>query len=277
MRVRDQRGIIVSALIGCIAVPAAAAGDPAPAKPKHKLSRSASGNVVVGLCDGETSVEVKGVKPGQAMTRTQAQSVADELMTEWRRKNPNARWDPPPSMGGQLLAQQTAPPKGTPEQSPRSPRDLPPSAPPPAGSSVRKAGESAQSAAREVPAQQSQNAQSAHTYGAFGPRDEAIWRASLQQFVDEGKRVFHDAKALGGTVAMSCDMCHPDGANTHPETYPKFQVQLGRVAMLRDMINWCIENPVRGKPLADDDPKLKAIEAYIYAQRKGTPLDFGKH
>jgi len=30
-------------------------------------------------------------------------------------------------------------------------------------------------------------------------------------------------------------MCHPDAANTHPETYPKYQVQLQRVALLRDM------------------------------------------
>ncbi|TMA66639.1 MAG: hypothetical protein E6J68_07295 [Deltaproteobacteria bacterium] len=72
-------------------------------------------------------------------------------------------------------------------------------------------------------------------------------------------------------------MCHPDAANTHPETFPKFQVQLGRVALLRDMINWCIQNPARGKPLADDDPRLKAMEAYILAQRKGTALEFGKH
>ncbi|OJT22169.1 hypothetical protein BO221_24170 [Archangium sp. Cb G35] len=72
-------------------------------------------------------------------------------------------------------------------------------------------------------------------------------------------------------------MCHPDAANTHPETYPKYQVQFGRVALLRDMINWCIENPVRGKPLADDDPKMKAMEAYIYSKRKGVPLEFGKH
>ena len=43
------------------------------------------------------------------------------------------------------------------------------------------------------------------------------------------------------------------------------------------MINWCIEHPVRGKPLADDDPKLRALEAYIFAQRKGVPLDYGKH
>src|SRR5438093_4286792 len=91
------------------------------------------------------------------------------------------------------------------------------------------------------------------------------------------KRIFHDAKALGGTIVVSCGMRHPDASNTHPETYPKFQVQFGRVALLRDMINWCIENPVRGKPLHDDDPRLKELEAYILAQRKGVPLECGKH
>jgi cytochrome c len=122
-----------------------------------------------------------------------------------------------------------------------------------------------------------QRVQDGHTYGAFTTRDEQVWRASTQAFVDEGNKIFHDAKAVGGTIAVSCDMCHPNAANTHPETYPKYQVQLGRVAMLRDMINWCIENPSRGKPLADDDPRMKAMEAYIYAQRKGVALEYGKH
>jgi cytochrome c len=53
-------------------------------------------------------------------------------------------------------------------------------------------------------------------------------------------------------------------------------VQLGRVALLRDMVNWCIENPVRGKPLADADEKMRALEAYILAQRKGVKLEYGK-
>ena len=72
-------------------------------------------------------------------------------------------------------------------------------------------------------------------------------------------------------------MCHPHAANTHPETYPKYQVQLGKVALLRDMINWCIENPVRGTDLEPDSPKMRALEAYIMAQRKGVPMDYGKH
>ena len=70
-------------------------------------------------------------------------------------------------------------------------------------------------------------------------------------------------------------MCHPDAANTHPETYPKFQPQLGRVALLRDMINWCIEHPVRGVKLEPDAPQMRALEAYIIAQRKGTAMNYG--
>ena len=45
--------------------------------------------------------------------------------------------------------------------------------------------------------------------------------------VVEGSRIFHDAEALGGTVGVSCDVCHPDGTITHSETYPKFQFTWG--------------------------------------------------
>ncbi len=201
--------------------------------PGHVLPVSRDGNLVVGLCDGETSIEVEGVKPGEPMTREQGQKVADALMTEWRRKHPDAEWV------------------------------------------VADAGSAAAVAAQGVPAAP---AGSQHqTYGAFTERDKQIWQESTDKLVAEGKKIFHDAKLLGGTNAVSCDMCHPDGSNTHPETYPKYQVQLGRVAMLRDMINWCIENPVRGKPFPDDDPRLKALEAYILAQRKGVALEYGKH
>jgi cytochrome c len=104
-----------------------------------------------------------------------------------------------------------------------------------------------------------------------------IFQAETDAFVEQGKKIFHSAKLLNGTIGVSCDMCHPDAANTHPETYPKYQEQLQRVALLRDMINWCIENPVKGKTLDPNDPKLRALEAYILAQRKGVPLAYGKH
>jgi thiosulfate dehydrogenase len=209
---------------------------------RHAVPKSADGNLVVELCDGETSAEVKGVKEGESLTRAQAQQVSDRLMTAWRQKHPDADWDEPVRLAATEQGGSAAPAKK-----------------PPVGSKPT------------TPTQEG------HTYGAFTDRDHKIWQAATDDFVADGKRVFHDAKELGGTIAVSCDMCHPDAANTHPETYPKFQVQLGRVALLRDMINWCIENPVRGKPLADDDVRLKALEAYILAQRKGVALEYGKH
>ncbi|MEW6356468.1 MAG: hypothetical protein AB1696_09090 [Planctomycetota bacterium] len=116
-----------------------------------------------------------------------------------------------------------------------------------------------------------------HTYGNYTAQDILIWARETEKLVVEGSRIFHSAQLLGGTVGVSCDMCHPDAANTHPETYPKFQPQMGRVALLRDMINWCIEHPVRGKAIAADDPRMRALEAYIMAQRKGVQMNYGKH
>jgi hypothetical protein len=136
--------------------------------------------------------------------------------------------------------------------------------------------EAAAPAATAAPGQRGAS-QQGDTYASFTERDRRIWQAETDAFVAEGNRIFHSAELLGGTIGVSCDMCHPNAANTHPETYPKYQVQLHRVALLRDMINWCIENPVKGRTLSSDDPKLRALEAYILAQRRGVPLAYGKH
>ena len=252
----------ISARISMVAMVVLAGGGVALADdastPKHAVPTSPNGELVVGLCDGTTSATVKGKKPGEQLTPAEAKKVSDELMDQWKKKNPavGASWD-----RENLLAQNTGGQKA--QAAPATPAPVP--TPTPAGATKGN-----------VPAT-SQRVQEGHTYGAYTTRDEQLWKASTQAFVDKGNQIFHDAKAMGGTIAVSCDMCHPNAANTHPETYPKYQVQLGRVAMLRDMINWCIENPVRGKPLADDDPRMKAMEAYIYAQRKGVALEYGKH
>ena len=115
------------------------------------------------------------------------------------------------------------------------------------------------------------------TYGTVTQQDVQVWKNETYKTAVYGSQVFHSGDELGSEIAVSCDMCHPRAANTHPESYPKFQPQLGRVALLRDMINWCIEHPVRGKPLASDDPKMRALESYILAQRRGKALEYGKH
>ena len=109
----------------------------------------------------------------------------------------------------------------------------------------------------------------------FTEADLKKWNEAFMAVVKEGDNLFHSSKL--GKNSVSCDMCHPNASNSHPETYPKFQKQLGKVVGLRDMINWCIENPLEGKPLPADDPKMIALEAYITYERRGVKLEPGKH
>lgn len=108
----------------------------------------------------------------------------------------------------------------------------------------------------------------------FTKAEEKKWQDSFMTVVLEGDVLFHSAL---GSNSVSCDMCHPNAANTHPETYPKFQKQIGKVVGLRDMINWCIKNPLEGKELALDDPVMIALEAYMTWERRGVPLAPGRH
>jgi thiosulfate dehydrogenase len=80
-----------------------------------------------------------------------------------------------------------------------------------------------------------------------------------------------------GQMGVGCGLCNPTAANTHPESYPMFQTQLGRVAGLWEMINWCLRNPHEGDPLAADDPKMVALLAYATWERRGVKLEPGKH
>ncbi len=199
-------------------------------------------SVDVRLCDGETTVALAAAPT----TAAEGLAVANALMAEWKQKHPGADWQmgtlQDPGEREALLRRRYQP------KQPFDNRGL--------LGDGQKAG---------------------HPYRDFAERDIVLWERETMRAVLEGAEVFHDAKRLGSTIAVSCDMCHPDASNTHPETYPKYQTQLGRTVMLREMINWCIERPLRGTPLAHDDPRMLAMEAYIYAQRQGTTLQFGKH
>jgi len=101
------------------------------------------------------------------------------------------------------------------------------------------------------------------------------WEGEYMTVVQTGRELWVSPEL--GTNGVACAQCHPNAANTHPETYPKFQQQLGRVIPLRDMINWCLIHPLEGQALAADDPKLVAMEAYVAYERRGVPLAPGKH
>jgi len=109
----------------------------------------------------------------------------------------------------------------------------------------------------------------------FNQEDLERWDNEFMSVVMEGEKLFHSPSL--GNNKVSCDQCHPNAANTHPETYPKFQQQLGRVVSLFEMVNWCLQNPLEGDPLAADDPEMVALLAYITYERRGVPLEPGKH
>lgn len=106
-------------------------------------------------------------------------------------------------------------------------------------------------------------------------KDLQRWEKEFMSVVQTGRELWVSPKL--GTNGVACAQCHPNAANTHPETYPKFQQQLGRVIALRDMINWCLLNPLEGKPLEFNDPRMVAIEAYIAWERRGVAMAPGKH
>ncbi|MFH1843929.1 MAG: cytochrome C [bacterium] len=109
----------------------------------------------------------------------------------------------------------------------------------------------------------------------FTEQDLERWQAEYMSVVDQGRALWVSADL--GTNGVACAQCHPNAADTHPETYPKFQQQLGRVIALRDMINWCLMNPLEGVPLDLDSQEMVAMEAYVHYERRGVELAPGKH
>lgn len=109
----------------------------------------------------------------------------------------------------------------------------------------------------------------------FTPEDLKRFDSEYQTVVTSGRALFTDGKL--GSNGVACAQCHPNATNTHPETYPKFQKQLGKVAQTWEMVNWCIRNPLEGQVLAADDPKMTALLSYIAHERRGVKLDPGKH
>jgi cytochrome c len=82
--------------------------------------------------------------------------------------------------------------------------------------------------------------------------------------VQLGKALFQDASL--GTTGSTCKTCHPDPETTMKGVgakYPGYFNFAKKEMTLKQVINFCIENPMKGKPLAENDEKLLALEAYL--------------
>ena len=98
----------------------------------------------------------------------------------------------------------------------------------------------------------------------YSKAELADMQKQLLAAVNQGYELWHGSKATMSTNGLACGNCHPDAAATNPQTFPKFQADLGKVAALRDMINWCIQVVQAGQALDVDGPEMVAMEAYAF-------------
>lgn len=112
------------------------------------------------------------------------------------------------------------------------------------------------------------------------PADPA---AELAKSVENGKMLFSDTTL--GTSGMTCNSCHMEGGTKEGKMgdmvvpawdnlaakYPKYFGMAKKVMTLDQVVNWCIKEPLKGKPLAWDDQKLTDLTAYcasVKAEKK---------
>jgi len=83
--------------------------------------------------------------------------------------------------------------------------------------------------------------------------------------VEYGKVLFADPSL--GTTGKSCLTCHPEPstlAGVGNKYNPKAYFSMAKREMtLKEVINFCVEVPMKGKPLDEKDERLLALEAYL--------------
>jgi cytochrome c len=91
--------------------------------------------------------------------------------------------------------------------------------------------------------------------------------------IKRGEQLWKDRRL--GSNGQSCNMCHPAGAATHPETYPKYKQQFGRVVTAQHFINWCIVGALRGEIQELGGETLTSLEAYQAYMNRGQIMEIG--
>ncbi len=75
-----------------------------------------------------------------------------------------------------------------------------------------------------------------------------------------------------GTSGLSCSTCHPDGAGLKKEPFPKHVKMTGDIVTMDQMINFCMLNPMKGKPLKWNSQEMTALAAHITANSREEAL-----
>jgi hypothetical protein len=92
---------------------------------------------------------------------------------------------------------------------------------------------------------------------------------SFQEAVDLGRKMWNDDENLG-TAGVACLSCHADFDLLNLEkrqNFPHYVKMVGDVVTLDQMINYCLQNPMKGKQLEKNSKELTAMAAYYRAYR----------
>ncbi len=65
-----------------------------------------------------------------------------------------------------------------------------------------------------------------------------------------------------GKSGMACATCHQDGKGLKKTAFPKYIKMADDILSLDQMINFCLSNPMKGKPLQWNSVELTALAAY---------------
>jgi thiosulfate dehydrogenase len=111
------------------------------------------------------------------------------------------------------------------------------------------------------------------------PLNHAADFDKLMDAVAYGDQLWHtgttDPKSKLSTNGLACANCHPDASATQPQSWPKFQSNLGKVGTMREMFNWCMQVPQQAKGFPLDSKEIIAMEAYATYMNRGQPLNPG--
>lgn len=83
------------------------------------------------------------------------------------------------------------------------------------------------------------------------------------KLMEMGGKLWNDTKL--GTSGAACATCHPDGKGLKKALFPKYIKMADDILTLDQMINFCMLNPMKGKPLAWNSVELTALAAYVQA------------
>jgi cytochrome c len=93
------------------------------------------------------------------------------------------------------------------------------------------------------------------------------------KLMEIGEKLWSDTKL--GTSGTACATCHPDGQGLKNTPFPKYLKMPDDILTLDQMINFCMKNPMKGKPLQWNSLEMTALAAYVqsHAKEEGEPAN----